>query len=264
MTVRSTPGVFIDASDIRLINTASAYCFKDGRLATTGGADLEHIKYVGQVSTIMRLLTSKDGDLSSFFDKIGASALNDKNILKRILINNHTAANKGKYKGQLALDHHFGFCKTFKKVTKNLGFHLTIKTANLQDNILTTIATDINVTINSFYIYKPMLIPSTNTLVMFNESNINNYTITFDSWSTERGISKDGRELQVDISTAQHINSPKYLIGVFQTQNSTGVPNKANNIATFDTNHVSKKIVEIDGARYPKDGVSTNFDKNSY
>ena len=94
---------------------------------------------------------------------------------------------------------------------------------------------------------------------MFNESNLNNYTITFDSWYTERKISNDGRELQVDIGGAEHINSPKYLIGVFQTQNSIGVPNKANNVAIFDTNHVTKYFVGIDGARYPRDAVSTIF-----
>ena len=93
---------------------------------------------------------------------------------------------------------------------------------------------------------------------------MNNYTITFDSWYTERKISNDGRELQVDISSAQQINSHQYLIGVFQTQNRIGVPNKTNNIAIFDTNHVSKYFVEIDGACYPRDGVSTNFEENSY
>ena len=122
----------------------------------------------------MRLLTSKDSDLSSCFDKNGESPLNDKNILKRILINNYTDGKKGKYKRQLALEHIFGFCQTFKKVTKNLGFHITFKTANLQDIILTTMATDINVTINYLYLYVPILIPSTNTQVMFNESIMNN------------------------------------------------------------------------------------------
>ena len=53
-----------------------------------------------------------------------------------LLINNHTAANNGIYKGQLALEHILGFCKTFEKITKNLGFHLTFKTAILQDIIL--------------------------------------------------------------------------------------------------------------------------------
>ena len=80
--------------------------------------DLEDIKYVGQVSTIMRLLTSKDSDLSSYFDKNGESVINDDNPLKKILINNHAIqANKGKIKGHLALEHIFGFCKAFKKIT---------------------------------------------------------------------------------------------------------------------------------------------------
>ena len=66
-----------------MIKNAFAYCLREGRLATTGGADLEHNKYVGQVSTIMRLLTSRDSDLSSCFDKNGENALNDNNVLKK-------------------------------------------------------------------------------------------------------------------------------------------------------------------------------------
>ena len=98
---------------------------------------------------------------------------------------------------------------------------------------------------------------------MFNESTMNNYTITLDSWYTERKISNDGRELQVDIGSAQQINSPKYLIGAFQ-RNDRGTPNKARNPVVFDTNHVTKYFVEIDGVRYPKDEVLTNFGENSY
>ena len=67
---------------------------------------------------------------------------------------------------------------------------------------------------------------------MFNEAIMNNYTITFDSWYTERKISNDGRELQVDFGSAQHINSPKYLISAFQT-NARTTPNKASNRSNF-------------------------------
>ena len=98
---------------------------------------------------------------------------------------------------------------------------------------------------------------------MFNEAVMNKYTITFDSWYTERKISNDGRELQVDIGSAQHINSPKYLISAFQTQART-TPNTNGNPAIFDSNHVTKYFVEIDGVRYPKDGVLINFEENSY
>ena len=264
ITIRNTAGNFTDASAIRLINNAFAYCFSQATLSTTGGMDLEDIKYVGQVSTIMRMITSKDSDLSSYFDKNGESVLDNDNPLKKILINNHAVeVNKGRIKRQLALENIFGFCKTFKKITKNLGFHLKFKMNDLQDIIFTTIADDINVTINSLHLFVPKLIPSTNTQVMFNEAIMNNYSITFDSWYTERKISNDGRELQIDIGSAQHINSPEYLISAFQTADRT-TPNKNSNPAIFDNNNVTKYFVEIDGVRYPKDGVLINFEENSY
>ena len=229
-----------------MVNNAFAYCFKEATLKTTGGMEIELNKHVGQVSTIMRLITSKDGDLSSYFDKNGESVIDDNNPLKKILISNHAQeANKGKIKGHLLLEHIFGFCKTFKKITKNLGFHLTFKMNDPQDIIFTTIADDITVTINSLYLYVPQLIPSTSTQVMFNESNMNKYTFTFDSWYTERKISNDGRELQVDIGSAQKINSPKYLITAFQT-NARTTANKNINPAIFDDNHVTTYFVEID------------------
>ena len=230
---------------VRLINKAFAFCFTQATLSTTGGMDLEDIKYVGPVSTIMRLLTSKDGDLSSYFDKKGESVLDHTNPLKKILIKNHAAeANKGRNKGHLSLEHIFGFCKTFKKITKNLGFHLKFKMNDLQDIIFTTIANDITVTINSLYLYDPNIVPSSETQLLFNESITNNYTITFDSWYTERNISNAGRELQIDIASAQHINSPEYLIGAFQTNVRT-TPNKAGNPAIFDNNNVTKYLLKL-------------------
>ena len=248
-----------------MIKNALADCFKEARLSTTGGSDLEYNKYVGQVSTIMRLLTSKDSDLFSCFDKSGESALVDNNFLKRILIYNHIRSNKGEYKGKLELEHVFRFCRMFIKITKNLGYHITFKTADLQDIHLTTIATDVNVTINNLCLYVPIVIPNAQTQVMFNESIKNNYTIIFDSWYTECKTSNDGRELPIDIGgNVLDINSPKYLRGVFQTQNRIAVPNKGNSIGIFDTINVTKFFVEIDGARYPRDGVSTNFEKHSH
>ena len=75
ITVRNDAGNFTNASVIRLVNNAFAFCFKEASLTTTGGMDIEINKYVGPVSTIMRMITSKDGDLSSYFDKNGESVL---------------------------------------------------------------------------------------------------------------------------------------------------------------------------------------------
>ena len=100
---------------------------------------------------------------------------------------------------------------------------------------------------------------------MFKESIMKIYTIAFDSWYTERKTSNDGRELQVELGSAQQIISPKYLIGVFQTQKRIGVPNKANNISIFDTNHVTKFLLKsMELVTLPRDGLSTNFEENSF
>ena len=80
----------INGDAIRLVKNAFAYCFKEARLSTTGGSDIEHNKYVGEVSTILRALTSKDGDLLAHFDKIDESESEIENTsLHHDLINNH-------------------------------------------------------------------------------------------------------------------------------------------------------------------------------
>ena len=63
----------------------------------------------------MRLLTQKDGDLSSYFDRIDESEAGITNsTLKHMLIDSHTNDdNKGKIRANLPLEHIFGFCKTF-------------------------------------------------------------------------------------------------------------------------------------------------------
>ena len=145
-----------------------------------------------------------------------------------------------------------------------MGFHITLKTNDLQNIIYTTIAdaTQINVTINSLYLFAPIITPNSETQVMFNESIKNNFTVTFDSWYTERKIVTDGGESQVDIASSQSTNSPKYLIAAHQTEAIVGTSNKRNNVSIFDHVDVTKYFVEIDGYRYPKESVITNFSEN--
>ena len=91
-----------------------------------------------------------------------------------MLIDNYTDANKGKTKGYVCLEDIFGFCKTFKKVTKNLGPHLMFKTNDLPKIIFSSMADDVNVTNNNLYLYVPNLIPNVETQVMFNEATQSN------------------------------------------------------------------------------------------
>ena len=206
-----------------------AFCFKEARLSTTIGSDIEHTKFCGQVSTIMKMISNKDGDLLSQFDNINENDIPSLSRIKdlppqirstphqRVLIDNQIDANKGKNKGYLNLQVIFGFCKSFKNVTKNLGFHLMLKTNDLQDTIYTSMGDNKNVSINNLYLSVPILIPSVETQLMFNEATQKNYRISYDDYYTERRVIKD-MIVQYDIGSAQQVNATKYLICAHQTK----------------------------------------------
>ena len=160
----------------------------------------------------MRLLTQKDGDLSSYFDKINEAedGIGD-STLKKILIDSHTNEdNRGRIRANLPLEHIFGFCKTFNKITKGLGFELQLKTSNEKQNILYTTfgGNDVNVTINSIYLFIPSLVPSAEQQQMFNEAIRENFTLSFDAWVTDRKPVNTGNEYQLGIGSASNINIP--------------------------------------------------------
>ena len=180
-----------------------------------------------------------------------------------MLINNHTDANKGKIKGYLYLEDIFGFCKTFKKVTKNLRFQLQFKTIDLQDIIYTSMTDDINVTINNLYLYVPNLIPSVETQVMFSKATQNNYKTSYDEWFTERRVISD-TITQLDIGSSQNVQSPKYLIGAHQTKDRIDGPISTKNVSIFDNLDLRKYYIEIDGQRYPRDSSLMNYERNDY
>ena len=50
---------FFDGNEIRLMITTFANTFEQGRIATTGGADIEEKELIGKISTIRRVLTLK-------------------------------------------------------------------------------------------------------------------------------------------------------------------------------------------------------------
>ena len=157
----------------------------------------------------------------------------------------------------------FGFCKTFKKLTKKLGFVITFKTANLQDIIYPSMADDINVTINSLHLYIPNFIPSVETQLMFIETTQNNYKISFDDWYTARKIITD-LLTQHDIGSAQNVIQHKYMICAHQTSLRSTTPDKKIKIALFDNLDLRKYFVEIDGLRYPRDSVLINYEETDY
>ena len=135
ITVRKNDITIFHREDpFRLVNNGYAFCFKEARLSSTIGSDIEHNKFCSQISTIVKVISNKDDGLLSQFGTINENDIPHFERLtdlppqirstphQKILIDNHTDPNKGKIKGYLFLEDFFGFCKTFKKVTKNLDF----------------------------------------------------------------------------------------------------------------------------------------------
>ena len=164
----------------------------------------------------MRILTQKDGDLLSYFDKIDKTEAGINNsTLKHMLIDSHTIEdNKGKIRANLPLEHIFGFCKTFKKITKGIGNELQLKTSNEKQNILYTTlgSNDVNVTINIIYLYIPCLIPSAQMQQIFSEAIRENFTLSFDALVTDRKPVNTVNEYQLNKGSASNVNIPLYLI----------------------------------------------------
>ena len=67
--VQNAADVFVNNSPIKLTNNRFSYVFQEARLSTLT-TDLERNKYVGQISTNMRVISTRDGDLLSQFDNI--------------------------------------------------------------------------------------------------------------------------------------------------------------------------------------------------
>ena len=102
--------------------------------------------------------------------------------------------------------------RLLKKVTKQLGFHLTFKTADLRDDIYTTSAKDFTVTLIILFLFVPLLLPDSKTQVVFNNAIKNSFNFSFDSWFKVRKPVDTGSEFQGDIGSVQIVNNPIRII----------------------------------------------------
>ena len=193
--------------------------------------------------------------------------------LKRLLIDNHTEANRGLKKGHLPSEYIFVFARSCKKITKRVGFELDLRTSKRKQDILYKILgdNDVNVTINSISLFVPQIIPSPETQVIFNEAFSKTFILSYETWTTDRKPVDTAREFQIDISSASNIKSTLYLIAAHQKTQRPDPANPANNLsnnrfknAIFDHVEVRKYYSEIDGFRYPKNPVMVNYGENNY
>ena len=109
-----------------------------------------------------------------------------------------------------------------------------------------------------------MLKPSPETQSNFSNSIKNSFTLSFDSWTTDRRVIDTQLENQLDTGSAHKINSPKYLIAAHQTSDKSAAPNEANNTAIFDNLNARKNFVEIDSIRYPRESVNKDYNTKIY
>ena len=71
ITVRKNDDTKFHYDDaIRLVNNGFVFCFKEALVSTTHGSVIEHSKFCGQKSTVMKVISNKADDLLSQFDNV--------------------------------------------------------------------------------------------------------------------------------------------------------------------------------------------------
>ena len=139
------------------------------------------------------------------------------------------------------------FANHLKKIRKGLGFELDLRTSNRKQDILYTNLgdNDINVTINSINLFIPQIIPSPETQVYFNEAISKTFTLSHESWTTDRKSVDTAREFQIDISSVSNLNSPLYIIAAHQKTQRPDPANPANNLTNNRFNNSIFDHVEV-------------------
>ena len=119
----------------------------------------------------------------------------------------------------------------------------------MQHTVYTTlpVATTTNVTFDNVHLHVPTFIPSPDKQVIFKESIKNRFTLSFDSWKTDRRVINTGSEHQLDIGSKVKVNSPKYLIATHQTVARSAFANKTINVSVFEHFVVRKNQVDVAG-----------------
>ena len=170
----------------------------------------------------------------------------------------------------MPVEYIFGFCASFKKIAKELGFESDQRKSNrIRDILYTTLGDEnVNVTIKSISLFIPQPIPSPETQVYFNEAILKSFTLSYGSWTTDRKPVDTAKKFQINISSASNDNSPLHLIAAHQFSQRVDPTiilssNRFSN-AIFDHTKVRKDYVEMDGVRYPKNPIMVNYEENNY
>ena len=160
---------------------AFIYKIHYAKISTPSDTEIEQNKIVGPVSTIIKLVTLKYGNLSTYFDRVDESmgGINNSS-LKQILITNQTEPIRGIKRNHFPLKWRNGFCRSFEKIPKGLGLALELTTSNRKRNNRYTTLGDkkVYVTINILCLYIPTSITSPEIQKTFKETILKKFCIT--------------------------------------------------------------------------------------
>ena len=119
--------------------------------------------------------------------------------------------------------------------------------------------------------FVPQIIPSPETQYIINEAISKTFSLSYESWTTDRKPVDTAKEFRIDLSSASKTKSPLYLTAAHQkTQRpdfADPVDNLSNNRfnnAIFDLVEVRNYNSELDGTRFPKNPVMVNYEENNY
>ena len=108
-------------------------------------------------------------------------------------------------------------------------------------------------TINGLSLYLPTGNPSPETQRLFNEANKKSFTLTIESWRTQRKQLSTSKEVQLEIIFSSKINVVLFLVAAHQKtqrKNSGEVSQTTDLTARFSTTLLLKKtlqkLVELD------------------
>ena len=118
---------------------------------------------------------------------------------------------------------------------------------------------------NSFlFLYVTIFSADAKTQIILKNSFETSFTLSFNSWSTDRKSVDTQLDYEVDIGSAQNIISPKYIIVAQQTAATIQSINKAYNAAVFDNLNVRKHHFDIDGVRCSREARNIGYASNNY
>ena len=134
------------------------------------------------------------------------------------------------------------------KKTKGLGFELELRTTiRKQDFLYTTLGDNVvNVTKNSISLFVPQIVPPRETQVYFNEAISKTFSLSDESWTTDRKPVDKAREIQIDISSASNIKSPLYLIAAHHKTERVDRTESANNLSNKRFNNAFSIMLKLE------------------